>query len=220
VGICNAASAMCECFEGYAGHECEQCASGYQLSGHGTCDKVADPCESNADACESGCSGNGACADGSCDCVPGAFGRQCAVRGCPPEWSMEDCGCCTSGVLSRHGTCCEAEVPGMQPVLDSAGECCGAGHVDACGARSWVPQMVLFAVWPTRCNTLRLILTLLQSTLGNSVACSQAYAAGAASQLIATASAARAVLCWTARIRAASPATLTSAVRHAAHAQP
>ena len=131
-GICNAAAGTCSCFPGYAGAHCEQCAPGFHLSMHGTCDRIQDPCQSSATPCEGGCSGNGSCVDGRCDCAPGFYGRECATKGCPEEWSEEDCAACPSGVIDKAGKCCEAG--GREaPALDGEGECCASGTVDVCG---------------------------------------------------------------------------------------
>jgi hypothetical protein len=132
-GICNAQLGVCDCFPGYAGKDCEQCAGGFQLSAHGTCDVMMDACQSTPTPCDGKCSGNGQCMDGSCYCHVGFFGRECAESGCPDTWSPDQCKCCPSGIVSSMGECCKASTAGIKPVLDRSGSCCGTGHVDGCG---------------------------------------------------------------------------------------
>ena len=150
VGVC--VNAACDCFEGYTGPFCEQCAPGYHLSARGACAPISDPCQSANPSCSNeaplskmpfgnatelaACSSHGVCVNNStCKCDIGSFGRQCATRGCPLSWTSEQCACCPSGVFSRAGECCAVETPGVQPALDVNGTCCASGHVDACGAR-------------------------------------------------------------------------------------
>ena len=133
-GVCVADNATCACFKGYTGHFCEQCAPGYHLTARETCEPSADPCQSLPVPCSSNCTGHGNCTDeGACECDAGAFGRQCAERGCPDTWSRDECHCCPSGVLAATGECCAEHVAGVKPVLDINGSCCGEGYIDACG---------------------------------------------------------------------------------------
>ena len=98
-GVCDFQTEKCTCFPGYAGDDCFECASGYALSVHGTCDRVADACQSSPDPCMGDCSGSGICNQGQCLCDSFTFGRQCADS-CPAELTTEDCACCPSGALS------------------------------------------------------------------------------------------------------------------------
>ena len=62
-------TAACICATGYAGTNCNQCASGY--TGYPSCVVVTDPCVPDP------CNGHGTCAAGTCSCSFGFTGPTC-----------------------------------------------------------------------------------------------------------------------------------------------
>jgi hypothetical protein len=92
----------CNCDTGYAGTDCAECDTGYELSG-GRCVVVTDSCD-GVD-----CSGHGSCVNGACNCDTGYAGADCAECDTGYELSGGRCVVATDscdGVdCSGHGSC-------------------------------------------------------------------------------------------------------------------
>jgi hypothetical protein len=154
----NPANTACVCDEGYAGANCQQCATGYDALTDETCGAVV--CD------ETSCNGNGACADvevdgawaASCDCHGGYDGETC--DGCSDGYQMTGSGVCMLDTCANglscngNGTCewnadegvagecsCEGNFAGAdcsactEGFVGAACDTCDLGYVPLSGGR-------------------------------------------------------------------------------------
>ena len=136
-GVCDGATGLCVCADGYAGEACDRCADGYLLQ-QGRC--LPPECTGD-DGCNDGlsCNGNetctpgGACRTGT-PVVCGDHAR-CTepegVCGCDPGYHDEQ-GLCRPDECDSDGQCDDADPCNGAEICNSGGQC-QAGDAVVCG---------------------------------------------------------------------------------------